>query len=66
MPVPPLASAQWVKHCSELWCRLQMELRSDIAVAVWRRLAAAAQIPPLAWELPYAAGVALGKKKNLI
>ena len=30
---------------------------------LWCRLAAAAPIPPLAWELPYAAGVALKSKK---
>ena len=31
---------------------------------LWRRLAAAAPIKPLAWELPYAAGAALGEKKK--
>ena len=31
---------------------------------LWRRLVAAAWIGPLAWEPPYAAGVALGKKKK--
>ena len=34
---------------------------------VWYRLTAAAQIRPLAWELPYASGVALkrrGRKKG--
>ena len=30
----------------------------------WRRLAATAQIRPLAWELPYAEGVALEKAKR--
>ena len=30
----------------------------------WRRPAAAAPIGPLAWEFPYAAGVALTKKKK--
>ena len=30
---------------------------------LWCRLAAVALIGPLAWELPYAAGVALKKKK---
>ena len=30
---------------------------------LWQRLAAVALIQPLAWELPYAAGVAL-KRKN--
>ena len=33
---------------------------------LWRRLAAVAPIQPLAWELPYAGGAALKrKKKNL-
>ena len=31
---------------------------------LWHRLAAAALIQPLAWELPYAAGVALKRKKG--
>ena len=32
---------------------------------LWCRLAAAAPIPPLAWELPDAAGVALKKKGKI-
>ena len=39
--------AQWVKDPTLLW--------------LWYRLAAVAQIQPLAWELPYAAGAALKK-----
>ena len=31
---------------------------------LWHRQAAAVPIPPLAWELPYAAGVALKRKKE--
>ena len=31
---------------------------------LWRKLAAVALIQPLAWELPYATGVALKKKNN--
>ena len=31
---------------------------------LWHRLAAGALIQPLAWELPYAAGVALKSKKT--
>ena len=31
---------------------------------LWHRLAAAAPIRPLAWELPYAVGAALKKKKK--
>ena len=49
----------WVKDlawpCHKLWCRSQTQLRSHIAVAV----AATALIRPLAWETPYAMGVAL-------
>ena len=55
--------AQWLRiwHCDELWCRLQMRLRCQVAVAVVR-LAAAARIRPAAWELPYAVGAALKSK----
>ena len=31
---------------------------------LWHRLAATAPIHPLAWELPYAAGVAVQRKKE--
>ena len=41
----------------------QMWLRSSIAVAVCRP-AAIALIRPLAWEIPYAVGVALKSKKK--
>ena len=40
-----------------------MWLRSRVAMAVVRP-AAVALIQPLAWELPYDAGVALKKKKS--
>ena len=40
--------AQWVKDMVLLW--------------LWCRPAATAPIQPLAWELPYATGEALGKK----
>ena len=33
---------------------------------LWHRLAATAPIQPLAWELPYAAGVAVKKKKKKV
>ena len=37
----------------------------DLALLwLWRRLAATAPIQPLAWELPYAMGVAIKKIKN--
>ena len=44
--------AQWVEDPVLLW--------------LWWRLAAAAPVAPLAWELPYAAGAALKKKKNSV
>ena len=48
-----------IRRCYDLWCRQQTWLRSGIA-----RPAAVPLIWPLAWETPYAVGVAL-KKKNL-
>ena len=58
--VPGLA--QWVKDPA---LRSPTWLRSPW-LWLWRRLGAAALIRPLAWELPYATGVALKrKKKNL-
>ena len=38
---------------------------SDPELWLWCRPAAAALIRPLAWELPYATGVALKRKKKL-
>ena len=49
--------------CHELWCRLPTLLESHVAVAVVCKLAAVALIQPIAWELPYAVGVALKDKK---
>ena len=38
---------------------------SDLALLwLWRRLAATAPTGPLAWELPYASGVALKRQKT--
>ena len=42
--------AQWLEDLALLW--------------LWCRPAAVALIGPLAWEFPYAAGVALKKKKK--
>ena len=42
--------ALWVKDPTLLW--------------LWHRPAATALFRPLAWESPYAAGAAIGKKKN--
>ena len=52
-----------IQRCCELWCRSQMRLGSSVAVT-WSRLAAITPIWLLAWELPYAAGAALKKKKK--
>ena len=52
---PALLSGLRIWHCCELWCRSQMRFGSCVAVA---------PIQPLAWELPYAAGVALKKQKT--
>ena len=56
--------SQWVRiqYCHKLCHRLQMRLGSGVAV-LWLQLAARALIRSLAWELPYAAGVAL-KRQN--
>ena len=42
--------AQWVKD--------------PVVLGLWHRLAAAAPIQTLAWELPYATGVSLKRKKR--
>ena len=64
-------SGPGIQHCHELWCRLQTELRSCVAVAValiqslaWEPPYALALIQPLAWEPPYAASAALNSKKK--
>ena len=41
---------------------MQLEL---VLLWLWYRLAVAALIQPLAWELPYAAGVPIERKKKL-
>ena len=51
-----LISGLKIQLYRELWCRLQMWLRSRVAVAV--------PIGPLAWKPPYAAGAARKKKKT--
>ena len=59
----PLLSGLTIRRCRELWCRLQTQLGSRVAVDpallwLWRRMVATAPIRPLAWEPPYAAGAA--------
>ena len=55
--VQPLASLSGLSFwcCCELWYRL---------LWLWCRLAATALIRPLAWDLPYAVGVALKSQKK--
>ena len=56
---------QWVKDpvLCELWCRSQVH--SDPMLSwLYHRPEATAAIRPLAWELPYATGVALKTKQN--
>ena len=52
-----------IRHCRELWCRLQTP-RGSAWLWLWGRLAAAAPMRPLAWELPYAISMALKSKKK--
>ena len=60
--------AQWVKNPSvAMSCGLGHWHGSDLALLLlWRRPASATLIRPLAWELPYAAGVALKSEKKKI
>ena len=63
--IPGLTPWLRIQHCYELWSKSQMRLRSCVATAVqW--LAAAAPIQPLAWERPYAMGLALRNKQTNI
>ena len=55
--VAPLTGS-CIQPCCELWYRSKTQLRSHLAGS----LAAAALIQPLAWELPYAGGMALKRK----
>ena len=53
--------------CCELWCREGRGCGWDPKLLwLWHRPAVVAPIGPLAWELPYAMGVALKKKKESI
>jgi len=48
-------------------CGVGHRCSSDPALLwLWSRPVAVAHIPPLAWELPYAMGVALKKKRRKI
>ena len=50
-----------IQHCPKLQSSSQMQLKFCVAVAVAET---SALIPPLVWKLPYAAGVAVKKKKK--
>ena len=51
--------------CIAVSCVVGHRQTSDLALmSLWHRPATVAPIQPLAWELPYATGVALGKKKK--
>ena len=53
----PLLSGLTIRHCRELLCGSQMQLGSQVAVAL-AEVGSSAPIRPLAWEPPYAAGAA--------
>ena len=57
--------AQWLKIwlCCELWCRLQMQLGSGIAVALAQAGGYSSNSTP-SWEPPYATDISLIKKKR--
>ena len=61
-----LGLAPWVKDPALPWAVVQVADRAQIPyfLWLWRRPAAAAPIQPLGWELPYAAGAALKRKKK--
>jgi len=65
LPVRSLAllSGLRIRHCRELWCRLQMRLDPAL-LWLWCRPVATAPILPLAWEPPYAAKAALEMAKR--
>ena len=58
---------QWdglrIQCCCDLQHSLQMQLGPGVAMAV-TQVSAAAPIRPLGWELSYATGVAIKKKKK--
>ena len=58
-----LLSGLRIQWCCELWCWMQMWLRSCIAVAV-AEASGCSSDSTLPWEPPYAKGVALKSKKK--
>ena len=60
--IPSLA--QWIKDLALVSCSLGHRCGLDLVLCLWCRLAAAAQIQPLAWECPCATGMVLKKKRK--
>jgi len=58
-----LLSGLRIRRCPELWCSCRCGSDPEL-LWLWQRPAATAPIGPLAWEPPYAAGVALEKAKT--
>ena len=59
-----LLSGFRIWRCGELWRRSQTCGSDPTLLWLWRRPAATAPIPPLAWEAPYTAGAAIKRKKK--
>ena len=64
MGVQSLASLSGLRIQGAMSCGIGRRHTSDPEL-LWHRLAAAAAVRPLAWDLPYAAGVAIKSKKRV-
>ena len=60
---PKLTQIHRAVILSPMFC-IPSSINEQFRIAVEHRAAATAPIQPLAWELPYATGVALKKEKN--
>jgi len=65
MRVQSLASLSGLRiwFCHKLWCSRRYGLNPEL-LWLWHRLVAIAPIWPLAWELAYAVGMAIKRKKK--
>ena len=55
----------WIQHCHELWCRLQMLLRSWIAVAVMQASSRSSDLTPsLGTSICHVCSPTKGRKKE--